>query len=410
MLAEHMRVSSAPPSDWPNCDRKYKPYFPNEMAGGVYRLKYNGNVTKWDKEGACSAQTINSFSLAEGMGPFHKATVFKDLMEFCEYHAVDADITTSAFITGGAGYDILASHFRQEEFDFERHHWYLEMVGREPFYRRGMDVDVYITEEGFEYMKHTANHYRNIGIETESRTVKGLRLLFIGEKYHPHWLRFQFHTISGSGLSPMAQCMLLAPTNLHKTGIAITGGEIAALDPDASLKSGPWYQRPPMHLIDTHNPLAENRGRALNGLMIYSLMTPKLDKKKYKNEYAEIRKYVTENLDKLTPLERNVFLEKLAHWHSQVPWNDYIGDCVFKTAEKMAITGFMPKIFDWILHSENEKYIYGFLYEILEYAEFLEMPEVKGLYIPQCNPSDPKYSDLAIKIVRNIDWKEIPMQ
>lgn len=404
MLAEHVRVSSAPP-DWPNCDQDYRRYFPDKMEGGIKRLVEHGHLTLNEVEDIpLTGRLLGSYALGRGLGPFYRTKIFSDLQIFCDDFADGGWETTSAFITGGSGYDIVASHFRQNEYDFSQHHWYLEMVGREPHWRRGMDVDIWITEQGFEHMKEESNFSRHVGIETQSRTVNGLKLLFIGEKTSSHWLRFQFHTIEGSNLSPMAQCMLLAPTNLHRTGVAINKGNMAAVDPEAALHTGPWYQKPPMHLIDADNPLIDNRGRILNGLMIYTLMTPKLNSKKYSDEYKEIRKYVSDNLDKLSLRERNVFLEKLAHWHHEIPWNDYIGDCVFKAAEKLAITGFMPKIFDWILQSENEDYINGFLYEILEYAEYLKMPEVAGLYIPECNPDDPKYGDLAIKIVRKIDW------
>lgn len=406
MLAESERVYSAPP-DWPKCDKYYKTNFPDKMAGGIDRLVVNGQITDQDTEQRpLVGRHLGTTAIKGGMGPFYDTRVFSDLQRFCEYHARDARNNTAAFISGGAGYDMLASHFMVNEFNFQTHHWYLEMTGRGPYYRRGMDVDVWITEQGFDYMKERSGFYPNIGVETRSRTVKNLRLLFIGERQYPNFLRFQFHTIEGSKLSPMAQCMLLAPTNLHKSGIAMYWIDFVGVDPEASLHSGPWDQKPPIHLIDAKNPLGHNRARIINGLAIYTLMTPILNEE-YKDDYDGVRKYVADNLDKLTGQERKVFLEKLSQWYKQIPWSDYIADCVFKTAERLAKTGFIPKIFDWILEGDDQRFAQDFLCEILLYAEHLQIPEALDFDIESASTAIPKYRELAILIARKIDWKKI---
>lgn len=410
MLAESLKISSAPPDNWPKSDEYYRRHFPEKMEGGIKRLVENGHVTDVDtEEHPLVGVFLGSQAITEGLGPFYETRVFRDLQTFCEFKADGGWEATSAFISGSVGYGLVTANFMINKFRYKNMpwHWYPQMAGVSPYYEKGMDMDIWITEQGYEYVKSKSENYLHVGKETSSRTVKGLKLLTVGEKTSSRWLKFQFHTINDSKLTPMAQAMLLAPTNLHKTGVGINKVSFAAVDPEASLHEGPWHQKPPMHLIDSENPLAENVGRILNGLMIYSVMTPKLDKKRYSDEFALIRKYVTVNLDKLTITERNVFLEKLDHWHKQAPWNDYMADCVYKTSEKLAITGFMPKVLDWILNSENKEYTYGFLYEILEYAEYLKMPEVAGLYIPECNTSNPKYYDLAVKIARKIDWKEV---
>lgn len=364
--------------NWPNCDKNIGWLLPN------------------GKDLECG---LGLYAIQVGLRPFYESRVFQELWRYAESPDRSWE-DISAFISGSVGMNLIHAQF-SDYIDQKILHWSAEMTGADPSYYRKADFDAYLSNDALTNIKSKFKFK-----EVKSRTVKGLVLTEITERvpYYGH-LKFQFHRIEGSNHSPIEQCQFLAPTNLHKVGVIIGRGGFLPRDPEDALRTNPMEQKPPMHLISPENPLSQNIGRIINGILIYGLMTPKLTIK-FKEDYKLLEKYVTGNIGNLTIEEKKVLLEKYHKYQNRNPWADRFDD-IDHIPKRLAKLGLLKPVMS-IAKELNDNYVYDVLsYLALLYAQHIEIPDALKLDDQEVGLHMDKYRSELTNIFKQIDWEKV---
>lgn len=382
--------------EWPPNARAYIS-FPERWRQSVLDIIENDSVRQNEADTGIT-HYIGGAGLEQGLGPYYKSRIFWELMNFSEFEVPDTWDTTTAFITGGIGYDMAVSQIHC--FDTSNiHPWSLELTGKGAYFDESGDMDIYVTAEALDFITRNYPHTKR-----KSRTVEGLILVEVEDEVDGKKLKYQFHHIENCNLSPIAQCALLAPTNLHQVGVAVRGPSLDIVDVSGSLSQGPWDQTPPMHLIDKDNPLKQNRSRVVGGVLIYGLMTPLL-LKKYDPQFKEIRSYMEKNLRDMRSEEKEIILEKYVKWNSRIPYMD-CEDFLDTVAGNLGKLGLMPFLLDTALELQKEDIVSSLLYKTLLYAKYIGMPEAMDIDDEMLFRTYKEHRSQLLDIAQKIDWQK----
>lgn len=379
-------------------------WIPKPWRKSVKDIIANPDVTPDDSDFNRALQ-LGTISLENGLDEYWRSNTFQKIMKFSENLQPWPWTKTTMYITGSVASETIFFSTCDPQIN-TIYPWQVELVGAG--HNNCGDIDIYVSPEIAQFIKKNLV-YR----ETKSRTVKNLALLEVLEKTKNMTLRFQFHFIDRSSLSPIAQSVLLAPTGLHAVGIAVNGPELTAIDPfgifeqsnDGEFIYHIENQPPPMYLIDPNNPLSHNLTRVLDGFMIYALMTPYLNIK-YSQEYTEIRKWIKNKLPQLTSLDEKILLEKYCKYANRIPYMDAI-DTIDETPIRLATLGLMPELLNIANRHNHQKALHLLIFEMAWFARLINHPDAPEDIDENKIFDTNEEKDKILKLAREINWDRI---
>lgn len=397
-------LSLVPPEIGQCFNERGRYWLPKPWRNSVSDIATKPDVTGNDYDSRKAIQ-LGSVPLETGLGSYWQSKTFQELMKHSESLYPWPWSKTTMFITGSIGSRMVSSLIHDPNMD-TLYPWQLELTGAG---QDNYDIDIYLSTEMMQFAKKNFP-YR----ETNSRTVRGLKLLEVTEKLGEQTLHFQFHFIDGVDLGPIAQAVLLAPSHLYSIGIAINGPIFAAIDPFGVFKrtkNGEFVyhiknQPPPMHLIDLDNPLKQNLVRVLDGFMIYALMTPYINHQ-YFQEFTIIKNWIEATLLKLTWKDENVLLEKYCKHANRMPYMDIL-DTIDETPRRLALFGLMPKLLEIADRHNHQEALGHIVFETAWFTRSLGHPNAINMDIDENEIFDPiKQKPKILKIASEIEWNKI---
>lgn len=385
-------------------DQKSRLWLPKPWRNNVSEIITKPDVTD-DDYILERANQLGTISIENGLGPYWRSNTFQKLIKHSESLHSWPWPKTTMFITGSVGNRMVFSSIHDPNID-TLYPWQLELTGAG---QDDGDIDIYLSAKMMQFVK------KNFACaETDSRTVRGLKLLEIHEKVGGQALHFQFHFIGNDNLGPIAQAALQAPSHLHSIGVAINGPVFAAIDPFGVFrrnKNGEFVynienQPPPMHLIDSNNPMGQNLVRVLDGFMIYALMTPYLNPQ-YFQEFSKIKDWIVATIPKLTRKDEEVLLEKYCKHANRMPYMDIL-DTIDEAPRRLALFGLMPKLLEIADRHNHQEALEHIVFETAWFTKSLGHPGAINMDIDENEVFDPiKQKSKIVKIADEIDWDKI---
>lgn len=331
--------------------------------------------------------------IEESYGDFFHSEIGTTIMTYAEDRGYEE---VSAYMTGRTASDAV-----ERRITFGAFSWIAALNGLS--WSEPADIDIYVSEELFEKIKKT-----HTGKDIPCRSAD-IKLYEVVEKAKDTEVKIQVHCATHSDLDPLQSASLLAPTELHATGIAFQGANLAAVDPFGALKKGPHEQSFPEHLFDSRNKLAKGSVRATTGALIYLFSTPL---PQAPSDKEKVSKEITRVLTMAEDTQIESILEKVTKWSERVPYDDFPAyDTDNQRTNLLFDLGFLPglitralEMYDRSQSKTAYEAIDRMLYQLV-CAKAAHSPRPEHLQLPDEDSynqfSEEKIVDLAREIVKN---------